>query len=166
MFLNPLSLYVSSISIIYYIFKVFNLFINHLRKLYEDQFIKNIKRNEVICDGDVKNQTINDKSNSKKNFNKIIYLFYTSFGGWFLHYIPFFIVGRVLYLHHYFQAYYFSLFATIILMKKLKLIYFALYIGLVIIVYILYSPLTYGFYDQDKVRFLSIIPTWNFVDKK
>ncbi|KAI8872861.1 glycosyltransferase family 39 protein [Ramicandelaber brevisporus] len=42
-------------------------------------------------------------------YDQFMFAGFTLFGGWFLHYIPFFIMGRVTYLHHYFPAVYFSM---------------------------------------------------------
>jgi dolichyl-phosphate-mannose-protein mannosyltransferase len=38
-------------------------------------------------------------------------------GGWALHYLPFYIMGRVTYLHHYFPALYFSIFMVPFLLE-------------------------------------------------
>ncbi len=40
-------------------------------------------------------------------------------GGWFLHYMPFYIMGRVMYLHHYFPALYFSIISLGFLLNHL-----------------------------------------------
>ncbi|KAJ3229487.1 Protein O-mannosyltransferase 2 [Chytriomyces hyalinus] len=42
-------------------------------------------------------------------WNNFVFAGKIGFMGWFLHYIPFFIMGRVTYLHHYFPALYFAL---------------------------------------------------------
>ncbi|KAI5950385.1 PMT6 [Candida theae] len=41
------------------------------------------------------------------------------FSGWILHYVPFIVMGRVKYLHHYVPALYFAIFSTGFLMHKL-----------------------------------------------
>ncbi|KAJ1507468.1 Protein O-mannosyltransferase 2 [Coelomomyces lativittatus] len=43
-------------------------------------------------------------------YPRFVYLGKYLLGAWFLHYFPFFLMGRVLYLHHYFPALYFSMF--------------------------------------------------------
>lgn len=50
------------------------------------------------------------------------WMYFTSVGkliffGWFLHYIPFYMMGRITYLHHYFPALYFSVFMLPFLME-------------------------------------------------
>ncbi|KAI8867916.1 hypothetical protein GQ42DRAFT_49446 [Ramicandelaber brevisporus] len=42
-------------------------------------------------------------------FGQFVFASLVLFAGWFLHYIPFYIMGRVTYLHHYFPAIYFSM---------------------------------------------------------
>ncbi|KAI8608658.1 MIR motif-containing protein, partial [Chytriomyces sp. MP71] len=44
-----------------------------------------------------------------EEWNNFVFAGKIGFMGWFLHYIPFYIMGRVTYLHHYFPALYFAL---------------------------------------------------------
>ncbi|KAI9336817.1 Dolichyl-phosphate-mannose-protein mannosyltransferase-domain-containing protein [Obelidium mucronatum] len=72
--------------------------------------------------------------------------------GWFLHYFPFFIMGRVMYLHHYFPALYFAiiLFAFIAdhVAKRLgKILHAVVMLGLsaaVIGVFVFFSDFVFG----------------------
>jgi dolichyl-phosphate-mannose-protein mannosyltransferase len=72
--------------------------------------------------------------------------------GYLLHYLPFFVMGRVTYLHHYFPALWFSLFAVAFIFEQFiarsrrgGLIAAACYFVLVMVVFFYFSPLTYGF---------------------
>jgi len=47
---------------------------------------------------------------SEEQWNNYCYLALITIGGWALHYFPSFLMGRVLYLHHYFPAVYYGIF--------------------------------------------------------
>lgn len=84
-------------------------------------------------------------------------------GGWAIHYLAFFCVGRVLYFHHYFPPYFFSLLLLCHSLRRTRIL-LVLFVALVILFYCLYSPLTYGFLDAKKMSFLKLLPTWDFTD--
>ncbi|TBU12559.1 dolichyl-phosphate-mannose-protein mannosyltransferase [Hamiltosporidium tvaerminnensis] len=87
-----------------------------------------------------------------------IYLFT---GGWLLHYIPFFFVGRVLYFHHYFPALFFSILSTsYVLQHTRKISIFILFIC--ILTFFLFSPLTYGIVNIENMKYFKWISTWDF----
>ncbi|CAO3633580.1 unnamed protein product [Cunninghamella echinulata] len=97
----------------------------------------------------------------------------TLFLGWFLHYIPFFIMGRVTYLHHYFPALYFSVFLVPFLMDhftrsaspKSQWIVFGVLMFLVITVFFYFSPIVYGMTGPvDQYIGRRWLKSWNLID--
>jgi len=74
------------------------------------------------------------------------------FCGWFLHYIPFFLMGRQLFLHHYFPALYFALLltatafdlATARLRPRLRLVVVAALVTAAVLAWWTLSPLAYA----------------------
>ncbi|GAA5856995.1 hypothetical protein JCM9279_007304, partial [Rhodotorula babjevae] len=74
------------------------------------------------------------------------------FCGWFLHYIPFFLMGRQLFLHHYFPALYFALLltatafdlATARLRPRLRLAVVGALVGAAVLAWWTLSPLAYA----------------------
>lgn len=97
------------------------------------------------------------------NFKKESISFCIIFLGWILHYIPFFYVTRVCYFHHYFPSLYFSSLSIAYVFKELDSFYLIVLSILYIIIFFLYSPLTYGFRDINKIRYLQLIKTWDFI---
>lgn len=97
----------------------------------------------------------------------------TLFLGWFLHYIPFFLMGRVTYLHHYFPALYFSILMVPFLIDHLSVsassltraTIFTLAFALVIANFVFFSPFAYGMAGPVKNysnrRWLK---SWNLID--
>ncbi|KAI8067101.1 Dolichyl-phosphate-mannose-protein mannosyltransferase-domain-containing protein [Gongronella butleri] len=85
-------------------------------------------------------------------FDNFMFMGKYIFLGWFLHYIPFFIMGRVTYLHHYFPALYFSIFMVPFLLEhatrqwnsRNQLLAFVAATALVIAVFLYFAPLAYG----------------------
>lgn len=89
------------------------------------------------------------------NFNSQV-LLYTL--GWLLHYFPFFIMGRQLFLHHYLPAYYFAILALGHFFdifvnyfvafnktgRKAGYVFVAIFVSISTLFYINYSPLIYG----------------------
>src|SRR5688572_9952694 len=74
------------------------------------------------------------------------------FVGWFLHYFPFFLMKRQLFLHHYFPALYYAILligvgfdlVTIRLKTRERYIISAISLLVVIYVFSLFSPMTYS----------------------
>ncbi|WUR05076.1 dolichyl-phosphate-mannose--protein mannosyltransferase [Vairimorpha necatrix] len=84
--------------------------------------------------------------------------------GYFMHYIPFFKVSRVLYFHHYYPALFFALLSLCYVLKHMSHKYLQIFIGASIYFYFLFSPLTYGFINPDRIRTLRFIQSWNFLE--
>ncbi|CAG8677774.1 23027_t:CDS:10, partial [Cetraspora pellucida] len=93
------------------------------------------------------------------------------FVGWCLHYIPFFLMSRQLFLHHYFPSLYFSIlligiafdFFTHKLSSKSQLIIAIIFLIASVHIFTLFSPMIYGGpwtkTDCQKAKWLS---TWDF----
>lgn len=91
-------------------------------------------------------------------------------GGWALHYLPFFLIGRVLYLHHYYPALTFAIlcfgqlfdYITSALSPKKRWGAFVLASAIVVGNFIYFSPLCYGM-DGPAKNFLGRkwMSSWN-----
>ncbi|KAI8092816.1 Dolichyl-phosphate-mannose-protein mannosyltransferase-domain-containing protein [Halteromyces radiatus] len=106
-------------------------------------------------------------------WDQFLYVGKTLFLGWFLHYIPFFMMGRVTYLHHYFPALYFSIFMGPFLLdhytrtcsSRTQWIIFGTFFFLVITVFIYFSPLAYGMKGPvNAYAGRKWLNSWNLVD--
>ncbi|KAG5337065.1 hypothetical protein C0989_010950 [Termitomyces sp. Mn162] len=93
------------------------------------------------------------------------------FVGWFLHYFPFFIMGRQLFLHHYFPALYFAVMLTGVvfdlvtstLRPKIRLQIAAVLVLLAIWQFSRFSPLAYGTpWTKSKCLSAKMLKTWDF----
>ncbi|ORZ24145.1 Dolichyl-phosphate-mannose-protein mannosyltransferase-domain-containing protein [Absidia repens] len=93
---------------------------------------------------------IQDKSQAQ--WNKRRYVGKNLFFGWFLHYIPFYIMGRVMYLHHYFPALYFSILLVPFLFDhftthstpRWRHFVFGIFMTMVFTNFTYFSPFAYG----------------------
>jgi len=93
------------------------------------------------------------------------------FMGWFLHYFPFFLMGRQLFLHHYFPALYFAILLcsgvfdllTSALRPRTRLQIAAVLIVLAIWNFQYLSPLAYGSpWTKSKCEKAKWLKTWDF----
>lgn len=117
-------------------------------------------------------QIATDKNVYNFNFQAFSYIL-----GWGLHYLPFFIMGRQLFLHHYLPALYFGilalghfleLFTGYFLARSQFLQRFGLglvtiFVALSAVFYINYSPLIYATnWTKDQCKRSKAISTWDF----
>lgn len=93
------------------------------------------------------------------------------FVGWALHYFPFFLMGRQLFLHHYFPALYFAILlccgvfdlVTSALRPRVRLQIAAVLVIVAIWNYAYFSPLAYGnTWTKAKCRKAQWLKTWDF----
>ncbi len=112
------------------------------------------------------------------NFRRFDYEIGTSVLGWAFHYLPFYLMQRQLFLHHYFPALYFAItalcqvydFATnrisgIGLRERPALgkSLMAIFLAASIFVFTLYAPLAYGNpWTQDACNKVKLFETWDF----
>ncbi|KAI7897594.1 family 39 glycosyltransferase [Cokeromyces recurvatus] len=91
------------------------------------------------------------------------------FLGWFFHYVPFFMMGRVTYLHHYFPALYFSIFMVPFLIEhfcgKSRFIVFTVVMLMVVMNFIYFAPLSFGM-EGDIQQYTGRwwIKRWNLIE--
>lgn len=104
-----------------------------------------------------------------KTWNSILIQGVTPFVGWFLHFYPFVVMGRVTYVHHYVPALYFAIFVAAFVLdsslrklsNKLRLIVFGLLYTLIVSVFWFYSPLALGMTGRaTDFRYLKLLSTW------
>ncbi|KAI9322252.1 Dolichyl-phosphate-mannose-protein mannosyltransferase-domain-containing protein [Dichotomocladium elegans] len=97
----------------------------------------------------------------------------TLFLGWFLHYIPFFIMGRVTYLHHYFPALYFTILMVPFLLEhftanrslRIQWAVFGTMYAIVIGVFIYFAPVAYGMAGPiSQFSGRRWLKSWNLTD--
>lgn len=93
------------------------------------------------------------------------------FLGWSLHYFPFFLMGRQLFLHHYFPALYFAILllcgvfdlVTSTLRPRVRLQIAAVLIIISIWAFVHFSPLAYGnAWTKDECKNSKWLKTWDF----
>ncbi|EGO30163.1 glycosyltransferase family 39 protein [Serpula lacrymans var. lacrymans S7.9] len=93
------------------------------------------------------------------------------FVGWCLHYFPFFLMGRQLFLHHYFPALYFAILLscavfdllTSALRPRVRLQIAAVLAIVAILSFSKFSPLTYGNpWTKSKCNSATWLKTWDF----
>ncbi|KAL0089723.1 glycosyltransferase family 39 protein [Phycomyces blakesleeanus] len=115
---------------------------------------------------------INDLSYDQ--WNQFTYVGQTLFLGWFFHYIPFFIMGRVTYLHHYFPALYFSVLMvpflldhfTAKLSQRNQWIVFGVFYLFVIVVFIYLAPIAFGMEGPiGNYEDLEWFDSWNMLEE-
>ncbi|ORX96579.1 glycosyltransferase family 39 protein [Basidiobolus meristosporus CBS 931.73] len=91
--------------------------------------------------------------------------------GWALHFLPFFLMARQLFLHHYLPALYFAILLLCVAFEqltrsipcKLRLLLVLLICITVVYVYFLFSPLAYGTsWTKQKCRASQWRPKWDF----
>ncbi|KAJ2303365.1 Protein O-mannosyltransferase 2 [Coemansia sp. RSA 2706] len=97
-------------------------------------------------------------------------------GGWALHYLPFFLFGRVLYLHHYLPSLYFALlllafeidyFCRHVLRGRLQNVVLALWAVGALAVFCWFAPLTFGYSGAiEELKYRKWLPTWNIYEDR
>ncbi|RHZ75364.1 hypothetical protein Glove_216g188 [Diversispora epigaea] len=105
---------------------------------------------------------------NKQHFESWAALF---FMGWCLHYFPFYLMARQLFLHHYFPALYFAVLLvgvgfdlfTFRLSNRKKMICALIIISISITIFYMFSPLTYGGkWTKSSCKSMKWIDTWDF----
>lgn len=93
--------------------------------------------------------------------------------GWFLHYLPFVIMARVTYVHHYYPALYFAILAYGFCAdwmlrnrsKTVQIVVYGILYAVVIGLYILFMPISWGMVGSHKqFKYLKWFSTWRVTD--
>lgn len=93
--------------------------------------------------------------------------------GWFLHYLPFVVMARVTYVHHYYPALYFAILAFGFVtdwmlrrqIKEVQFIIYGLLYTIVIGLYILFIPICWGMVGSNKqYHYLKWFDHWRISD--
>ncbi|KAJ2190329.1 Protein O-mannosyltransferase 2 [Coemansia sp. RSA 532] len=97
-------------------------------------------------------------------------------GGWFMHYIPFFAMGRVTYIHHVLPALYFALLLLAfeidylcrrILQNRLQNVIVGIWAVAALAVFCWFAPLTFGYSGAiEELKYRQWLPTWNLYRDK
>ncbi|KAK9762141.1 Protein O-mannosyltransferase 2 [Basidiobolus ranarum] len=96
------------------------------------------------------------------------------FMGWFFHYFPFFLMGRVTYLHHYFPALYYAIFMFTFLIdfftkNRSEFVQWVVVIAALsatVVIFIFYSPFVFGFeYPAKELASRELLARWKLYNR-
>jgi len=112
----------------------------------------------------------------KEEWNNYCYSALITVGGWALHYFPSYLMGRVLYLHHYFPAIYFGIFVVAFTLehltsyfKSVKIVgkaIITLYLVANIWFFFYFIDMSYGFTGpSSNMKSKQWLKTWSMADE-
>lgn len=139
--MNPFLLYSTSFYAIYSVLKMIQRTLITLRKAHEK-----------------------GHQDFQRFLHRKVFAFYFFTGGFVLHYAPMFFVSRVMYLHHYFPAYFFIILGMTHQLQKCKIL--GKFVCVTIAFYLMFSPLCYGIGNAKYLKYIQLFKTWNFIDTK
>ncbi|KAI9295105.1 PMT-domain-containing protein [Neoconidiobolus thromboides FSU 785] len=111
----------------------------------------------------------------KDDWENYIFAFKAIVGGWLLQYLPFFLMGRVLYVHHYFPSLYIACLAlpyTLDLLVQNKTNNFKnkLFFSIIIMIcltFIYFAPMTFGMtFPSEEFKSRNWLKTWHLFGAK
>lgn len=90
---------------------------------------------------------------------------YILLGGWLFHLAPFFLVKRILYLHHYIPSLFFSVLGLGIVLNRRR-VFCWVFSVCVFIGFLCFSPITYGYSGSlERTVGYSLFPHWNIYEE-
>lgn len=113
-------------------------------------------------------------NNYESPLYKFIYYGFYPFLGWFLHFLPFVVMGRVKYVHHYMPALYFAMMIFVYVVDLVDsrvnktwfstVLYLSLYVA-VVGIFAWMSPIVFGMMGPNAdYRYLNLLKTWRVSD--
>ena len=154
---SPATTWTSTLSIFVFIGIVL-AYILRWQRQYDDFGIKDT---ESVLD------VLADNQNS---LYKLIYGGIYPFMGWFFHFLPFIVMGRVKYVHHYMPALYFAMLVMCYVVDfidirvnstKFTVVWYAFLYALVIGVFIYMSPISFGMWGPNQDwNYLRVLSSW------
>jgi dolichyl-phosphate-mannose-protein mannosyltransferase len=158
---SPATTWTSTLSIFVFIGIVL-AYILRWQRQYDDFGIKDT---ESVLD------VLADNQNS---LYKLIYGGIYPFMGWFFHFLPFIVMGRVKYVHHYMPALYFAMLVMCYVVDfidirvnstKFTVVWYAFLYALVIGVFIYMSPISFGMWGPNQDwNYLRVLKSWRISD--
>ena len=97
------------------------------------------------------------------------------FVGWFLHYLPFVVMARVTYVHHYYPALYFAILSFGFLtdwllrnrIKQVQIVMYGLFYTVIVGLYIFFIPICWGMTGNNKqYSRMKWFTSWRMSDPK
>lgn len=115
------------------------------------------------------------KDLNAKEIDQIHYAGLYPVAGWFLHYLPFVIMARVTYVHHYYPALYFAILSFGFLtdwllrnrIKEVQIVMYGLFYTVIIGLYIFFIPICWGMTGSNKeYSRMKWFDSWRVTDPK
>ena len=131
----------------------------------------------TFCSKFTWNAIIQQRSNWQMKPNGHLTAALYLFLGWCLHYLPFYLMSRILYYHHYYPALIFNSLLSAIMLNQIceqierlvpKMTFVmkhclnGLILSGIFYSFLLFSPLSYGMSESDQMQHLKWIDSWEF----
>ncbi|GMM32573.1 dolichyl-phosphate-mannose-protein mannosyltransferase [Martiniozyma asiatica (nom. inval.)] len=134
-----------------------------------------IRWQRQIDDFDVEKNLVKVANDSNEPFHKFIYGGIYPFLGWFLHFLPFVVMGRVKYVHHYMPALYFAMMVFCYVVdlidykvnkKWFTISMYGFFYLLIVSVFYFLSPIVVGMWGPNQdYEYLNLLSSWTIINK-